>query len=267
MKFRRTGALAVAMLSFLTATASGAHALDKRTAESEVRGNGSSVAVAECRDNERVVSGGYRLDDGSSDTPTTSKAKGERAWTVTAQQTGFTAYALCSRRIRVTDVAETVGFRGTGSGRGTAASARCASDKRVIAGGFQFSEPIGNSPVFRSRPTDARTWSVLALSEADESKLKVLAYCVDDRGGISVRKDSAEIGANEVRTVEPKCRSSETRLSGGWTVNPRPDWNNDEGPDTFFSSAYPGAQETFVATAINFSSVAGTISGFAVCAD
>lgn len=256
-----------AMLSFLTATASGAQALEVRIAESEVQGNGFSVAVAECRDNERVVSGGYRLEDGTSDTPTTSKAKGERAWTVTAQKTGFTAYAVCSRRIRTTDVAETVGFRGTGSGRGTAAAAKCASGKRVIAGGFQFSEPVGNSPVFRSRPTDGRTWSVLALSEADESKLKVFAYCVDDRGGISIRRDSAQIAAGEIETVEPKCRSGETRLSGGWTVNPRPDWNNEEGPDTFFSSAYPGSQDSFLATAINFSAVAGRITGFAVCAD
>ncbi len=56
-------------------------------------------------------------------------------------------------------------------------------------------------------------------------------------------------------------------LSGGWTVSPRPDWDNEDGPDTFFSSAYPAAQQSFVATAINFSAVAGRISGFAICAD
>ena len=212
------------------------------------------------------MSGGYHLGDGSSDTPIVSTAKGERAWTVTAEEDNFTAYALCSKNIGVKEVAETVGFKSTNQGSGTAASAKCPSEKRVISGGFEFSTLVSNSPVFRSRPTDQRSWSVLALSEDSDSKLKVLAYCVPDRGGISTRKDSTQIGANQVRTVEPKCKSSETMLSGGWTVSPRPDWDNEDGPDTFFSSAYPAAQQSFVATAINFSAVAGRISGFAICA-
>jgi len=267
MTFREIGALVAATLSLLIATAPGAQALDRRSAESELKSNGFSVAVAECRDDQRVVSGGYSLDEGSSDTPIVSRAKGERAWTVTAQEDSFTAYALCSKNIGVKEVAKTVGFKNTDRGSGTAASAKCPREKRVISGGFKFSTLVSNSPVFRSRPTDKRSWSVLALSEESDSKLKVLAYCVPDRGGVSTRKDSTQVGPSEVGTVEPKCKSSETMLSGGWTVSPRPDWNNEDGPDTFFSSAYPAAQQSFVATAINFSDVAGRISGYAICAD
>ncbi len=78
MTFREIGALVTATLSLLIATAPGAQALDRRTAESELKGNGFAVAVAECRDDERVVSGGYHLGDGSSDTPIVSRAKGEQ---------------------------------------------------------------------------------------------------------------------------------------------------------------------------------------------
>ncbi len=95
---------------------------------------------------------------------------------MTAEEDNFTAYALCSKNIGVKEVAETVGFKSTNQGSGTAASAKCPSEKRVISGGFEFSTLVSNSPVFRSRPTDQRSWSVLALSEDSDSKLKVLAY-------------------------------------------------------------------------------------------
>lgn len=267
MTTREIGGFVTATLVLLFATAPGAQALERVTATSELQGNGFSTATAECDGTERVVSGGYQVTPGSSDTPVISKAKGERAWTVTAKEAGFTAYALCSKRINVQEVAKTVDFGSTSQGSGTPASARCPRGKRAIAGGFKFSTLVGNSPVFRSRPTDSRTWSVLALSEDEASKLKALAYCVPDRGGVSTRKDSTQVGTIESGSVEPKCRSGETLLSGGWTVSPRPDWQNESGPDTFFYSAYPAAQRRFVASAINFSDVAGKITGLAICAD
>jgi hypothetical protein len=257
--------LATVMVSVFITNVAGANALVKRTAESEVQPNGFSVALAECQADERVVSGGYRLPPGDSDTPITSRAKGNRAWTVVAQESGFTAFALCSKQIKPREVAETVGFKNPDNGRGTPATAKCGRDERVISGGFQFSEPIDNSPVFRSRPTDGRSWSVLALSELGDSDLKVLAYCVDDLSGVAVRKESVQVPSDEIKTVEAKCKSAETRLSGGWTVSPRPDWNNADGPDTFFSEAFPTAKEGFQTTAINFSAVAGRISSIAVC--
>src|SRR5687768_4718187 len=111
LALRGSTVLVALTVSLLIVTAPRAQALVKRTAESEVQtGQWFSVAVARCRADERVVSGGYRLDPDSGNSPATSRAKGKRAWTVTAFENDFIAYALCTRRYKPAKVAETVAF-------------------------------------------------------------------------------------------------------------------------------------------------------------
>lgn len=252
-------------VSLLIVTAPRAQALVKRTAESEVQtGQWFSVAVVRCRADERVVSGGYRLDPDSGNSPAASRAKGRRAWTVTAFESDFIAYALCTHRYKPAKVAETVAFGD--SSHATAVTATCERGERAISGGFQFSELALRGPVYSSRPTGKQGWSIVAYSDNADLDLKGWAYCVPDQGGITIRRASRRVPPVASRTVVAKCRSNEARLSGGWTVRPRPDPINTAGPNPYFSEAYPRAQRAFLVTATNYSNMAGRISAITVCA-
>ncbi len=266
---RRGMAVAIASLSLLISTAPSAHALAKRSAESQPQ-NALEVATANCRAGERVVSGGYRLDDPrQSDTPTTSRAAGKRGWLVKTPGEEFTAYALCSKQLKLTRAAAVVRVDSTDN-RGKQATAKCARGSRAVSGGFQFSKTIGNSPIYRSKPAGKRGWQVLGVADvfpANALRLKVIAYCLEDAGQLVRRTDTepAPDSADTYTTVAT-CRAGEELLSGGWTQTPRPDFDNALGPDIFFGLAHPRSRNKFAAGGPNFSAVAGQVGAIAICA-
>ncbi len=54
-------------------------------------------------------------------------------------------------------------------------------------------------------------------------------------------------------------------MAGGYTTTPTPDYDNDTGPDIFYSASYQFAAGSWIVSGHNFSNVAGKITAFAYC--
>jgi hypothetical protein len=95
--------------------------------------------------------------------------------------------------------------------------------------------------------------------------LEAFAYC--ERGVvIKVRSStSAPIPDGGDSSATARCHKGETLLSGGYTTKPKPDWFNTFGPDFFYNASYRSGKHSWIASAHNYSNVAGTITAFAYC--
>jgi hypothetical protein len=253
----RPAALAVSVLAACVPAAP-ADALVKRSDGGEEIGGGQWQAVAQCRQGERVVSGGYATATGSSITE--SRAKGKREWVVESNN-DLRAFALCSRRLEVSRKSNLSAM--TDDTSGTVAKARCARGARAVSGGFRFSGAVGDSPVFRSRPVGRRGWSVRAFDSALD--ITAYAYCLRDAPELRIRSGTLEIAAGATESAQVACRRGEELLGGGWSVSPKPDWNNNAGPDTFYHRATRFGARTWKVSATNFGQP-GRIQPIAICA-
>src|SRR5581483_3989501 len=152
-------------------------------------------------------------------------------------------------------------------GANVTATAACGSGQKLVSGGYMFlSMPItqGNSPVFRDFGS-AGKWTVMAAFDNTPAKLAGIAYCAR---GVSIKvrsSQSASIHPNHSGSATVGCKPGETLLAGGYTTTPKPDWENMNGPDLFYSTSYRSSTRSWTSRAHNFSNESGKITVFAYC--
>jgi hypothetical protein len=222
-------------------------------------------ATAECKDGERLVSGGFSLPDEGQVTISRAKRQG---WTATADgDPPLTVFAYCTtgRGISRHSNGETVpGPAGTQQ----TVAAHCDADETLVSGGYETvdADPGTHDLVaFKSRLTGNRTWKVTVFNDSDTaSKLRVFAYCRRDVN-VKVRSEIDPIGANQSGSASARCHRGEALLSGGYITTPKADYQNTTGPDLFYTGSYRSGRRAWTAAAHNYSDVAGKITTFVYC--
>jgi len=260
---RLGGALAAAALTLLLTTTS-ASGLSTVTAAGADRGDGVWVGKAQCPAGKRVISGGYSL-PGGGQIAKVNKRQGKRAWLVKSPSSDLTVYAYCSGKLRPTIASRTSGFTPSPDVRAKP-TAKCPRGKVAVAGGWQYDDAINsNEPVFRSRGTGGRAWSVHAFTDEDSETIKAFAYCLR-KGAVKTRsKTSSELEEDNPGGVTVRCPKSQQLLGGGFATKPKSDFFNNTGPDFFYRQSRRVGPRGWRATAFNYGGVAGTITVFALC--
>jgi hypothetical protein len=119
--------------------------------------------------------------------------------------------------------------------------------------------------VFKSNRKGTDRWVVTAVHDDPDgqSKIKAFAYCARVQSRSRSRSVDIEDNADEDRTAA--CKPGEELLGGGYTTRPRPDWDNNDGPDNFYFASYRDGVRQWLAGAHNHSSVGGEIVTTAIC--
>jgi len=151
----------------------------------------------------------------------------------------------------------------------TTLTAKCPKGSVVVAGGWQMSPMKTNSPVYTSAPKGKRKWTVVAiLDTVDPWKLKTYAYCLDlelDRD-LNVATQAVAAPADDSVDIVATAECDGGRvIGGGFATTPEPDFNNSAGPDTFFFRAKNDSKRKYTVGAVNYASVVGTVTAYAVC--
>jgi hypothetical protein len=253
---RRVGTAAIAAAAFALAFTGQADALTKHSAPAEEIIDGVFQAVVECPSGQRAISGGY-TDPSGNPSVAENRRGGARTWVVTASA-DFVARAYCSDDLRVSRELDTTEMGPDGSG--TVSKAQCPSGSKAVSGGWTFSEPVFDTPIFRSQPK-GRSWSVRGFDELG-ADITAFAYCLKNPPDLAIRKGSKRISGRATATAS--CRRGEEFLGGGWSTSPTPDWFNEDGPDTFFQEVSRVGRRTWSANAENFGTN-GKIKAIAVC--
>jgi hypothetical protein len=209
-----------------------------------------------------VISGGFDAVEGNP--APVSRALGNRAWLVRTFDSSFTGYAYCSKTMRASHAHNSVDVTDTVN---TSVDATCPSGTRVVSGGYRMANPGGqsNSPIYSTFASGQRKWSILALLSDVPNSLKAFAYCAD-APPVTIRTATGAAPSNDSGTATVSCKSGEELLSGGYETTPTPDWHNTDGPDTFIHSSSRSGVRAWTVSAFNYSSVAGQLVAYAICA-
>lgn len=245
------------------------------------QGDGSYAGTATCPAGRRVVSGGFA--DADAPSVAVNRASGKHAWTVRAFDTNqISVVAYCSKYLKVTKETATGEMDEVNDQQG-GATASCPSGSRVTSGGWEYTNPIANSPVYTSRPVGARDWTLYAASNDAGNSITAYAYCVTGkktrvRAGSKqstsvARSRSGRTSAGQSRgfatspspTATSICKPGETLFGGGFETTPTPDFFNTNGPDTFFGKSARFKKRGWKAYATDYSSMNGKLQAFAVC--
>ena len=259
MRGRRLIPACLGALALLAAFASPALAL-KTYEEELVDGPGSFMkGKAKCDEGERVVSGGFS--GGQGDFAMVNKAVKGKAWLVKGKfVSGGTVSANCSSRLEVKAESKTRPFEGE---RGKA-TAFCDNGRVAVAGGWQYSELLDNSPVFKSRPSFDR-WQVAGFlgDEEEDVTLTSYVYCLGDAREVHQSTGAMAPTSNVISVAA--CPSGDELIGGGFETLPDPDFGNTTGPDPFVFASSRTARSKWTAEARNYSAVGGSLETFAVC--
>ena len=96
------------------------------------------------------------------------------------------------------------------------------------------------------------------------AKLAAFAYC---QRGVTIKTRSSTsdpIAPDSDGSATASCHKGETLLSGGYTTTPKPDWENNTGPDIFYAASYRSGARSWTARGTNFGQ-SGEITAFAYC--
>ena len=258
--------MAIGALLGLLIAAAPASALTTRSATTSTPlPSGQLAATASCHKGEKVVSGGFT--DSNNGSAVVSRAAGDDGWTVRTypgDSGTLTVYAYCSNRKGISAAKNST--TATHSGPNVVVTAKCGQNESVVSGGYELKPRESNSPVFKSRRGDVRSWSVMAVFDTVPADLEVFAYC-QRHADVTVRSATgASIGDEEVGSATAHCHRGEQLLSGGYSIRPTPDWNNATGPDPFFYQSAKVGKRGWMASAHNYSAVSGKIVAYAYCA-
>lgn len=223
-------------------------------------------ATAECKDGERVVSGGFSLPDEGQ--VTIARAKRQR-WTATADgDPPLTVFAYCTGGRGVSQHSDSETVPGPAGTKKTVA-AHCDANESLVSGGY---ETVGADPgihdlvAFKSRRAGDRTWKVTVFNDADTaSRLKVFAYCKREVDVKERSKQSDQIHSDQSGSATARCHRGEALISGGYITTPKSDYENTTGPDLFYTGSYRSGRRAWTAAAHNYSDVAGRITTFVYC--
>jgi hypothetical protein len=275
--WRRIGLLAAcACAAALAAPGVATAALSTHSAsDSKLDSNGQLVATAKCGANEHVVSGGFNTPNASqAGGEVVSRAVGDNRWTVhlyAAKAEKLTTYAYCAPngKLSLSERHKQVAAQTGTPTYNTVATARCGSRATAVSGGFALSRPASqsDSTTFRDYASGTNKWTVMsAFSEPTGATLTSFAHCAK---GVVVKVHSAtsdSIPSLGHASATATCPKGQTLLSGGFTTEPTPDYNNLTGPDMYFSRSYRSGLRSWTVTATNYANVtAGTITAFAYC--
>ena len=263
----RAGVTVAAAITLLLLTAANASALTTVTVKGADIGDGVFAGTATCPPGTTVVSGGFDVEE-QGYTPV-NKAQGERKWVVQALETSFlTVSANCSKRLDPSVRSAAKRFGKDNEGVNTTVRAHCQRGE-VVAGGWRY-EPAGqaanNSPVFKSNRKGSERWAVTAVLDSPDadSRIRAFAYCL--RGlDLKARSRIADVGSNDDGSTAAHCRAGEELLGGGFKTRPRPDWENESGPDNFYFQSQRFGPRAWFAGAYNHSSVDGEVVTTAIC--
>lgn len=232
---------------------------------------GFQEATAVCPAGQKVLAGGFTGVNG--DYAIYNRAVKKRtAWRVKGVfSEGSTAYAYCSKTLSVTAKANTVNVPADTESlfQESTSTAKCPKGSVVVAGGWQLRPRETNSPVYTSAPVGKKKWTVVAIVDTvDPWKLKTFAYCLDlelDRDlNVATQAVPAPTDSSVDIVATAQCTGGRV-IGGGFATTPEPDFNNDAGPDTFFFRSKNDSKKTYTVGATNYSSVAGTVTAYAVC--
>ena len=232
---------------------------------------GFQEATAVCPEGQKVVAGGFTGLNG--DYAIYNRAVKKRtAWRVKGIfSEGSTAYAYCSKTLSVTAKANTLNVPADTEElyQESTSTAKCPKGSVVVAGGWQLRPRETNSPVYTSAPVGKKKWTVVAIVDTvDPWKLKTFAYCLDlelDRD-LNVATQAVVSPADDALDAVATAQCDGGRvIGGGFATTPEPDFNNNAGPDTFFFRSKNDSKKTYTVGATNYSSVAGTVTAYAVC--
>lgn len=232
--------------------------------------HGALKATAKCGAGEHVVSGGYKTSDASrSGSAVVSRAVNSNRWTVqffplSMTSERLTTYAYCaSGGGAIATHQNTVPTATTPTN--TDVTAACGSNQAVVSGGYALmpSRSGYNSPIYSAYALSATQWRVTGAFPAP-STLTAFAYC--QRGVVvKVRSRTRTNLSLGTGSATAKCHKGETLLSGGYKTTPQPDYNNNAGPDSFYSASYRSGTRSWTASAANYSFASGQITAFAYC--
>jgi hypothetical protein len=254
----------------LLAVPGSASALKTRSVTTTTIEDGLLTAQANCKQGERVVSGGFSSQEEA--WATESRAIKKRGWTVSLfpgvppPQASLTVDAYCAKKGRFSKRKRTEDAPPTPDDP-VLSTAKCDPGKRAISGGYTLESTTDgdNSPVFISRRARKRAWTVSAFIDDPPGTLTTFAYCRQS-GKVKVRsKQSEPIQDSEQGSATAKCHRGETLLSGGYTTTPESDFNNTTGPDFFYYVSSRSGPRSWTAAAHNYSAVAGQITTYAYC--
>ncbi len=234
-----------------------------------VGGNGLIKATAKCLPGERVVSGGYAAPDEVY--AYVNKAKGKSAWTAALEPEepgdSATVFAYCSPKLKVDTHSKAVKVKG-GSGERGNATARCPNGRTAAAGGHEIVKPKDNlheGVAFASFRKGSSKWAVSAFNENDSKfKLKSIAYCLGGKA-VAVSKGTGNVSANSSGSANATCDAGKDLLGGGYKTSPKPDFDNQVGPDLFYDASFLSGPATWTADSHNYSTVQGIVTAFAYC--
>jgi hypothetical protein len=264
-------AVTVACMGTALAVPTGAMALTTHSATTSTRkSSGLYGATAKCGANQHVVSGGFKTSTGGETAAVLSHAFHGNSWTVhlaSRDTNTLTTYAYCGGKGGISAHKKEMTAKRAKFGN-TTVMARCASGEALVSGGYAFLSPQssqGNSPTYRDYAASAGAWKVTSAFENIPAKLAAFAYC---QRGVNVKvrsSSSAPIPTGGDGSTTASCHTGETLLAGGYTTTPKPDWENNVGPDLFYNASYRSGARSWTASAHNFSDVSGTITAFAYC--
>jgi hypothetical protein len=266
--WRWTAVTAACGVTALAAPA-GAMALTTHSATDDTQNaNGQLVATAKCGAGEHVVSGGYKGSDSGG--AVVSRAIHGDSWTVhlyPGLTDTLTTYAYCARSGRIATHANQA--TGVAPPPSTTVNASCASGETLVSGGYAFlatpPSTQDGAATYKDYAASAHNWKVTVAFEDVPADIKAFAYCQRDVD-VKVRsKTSDPIPDEGVGSVKASCHEGETLLAGGYTTTPKPDWDNNAGPDLFYFASHRSGSRSWTASAHNYSSVAGSITAFAYC--
>lgn len=244
-----------------------AHSASTSTPDS----NGELTAVATCGNNQQPISGGFRS---AQPLALVASYKGGLSWSTSGYGDGkLTTFAYCAPdggQVAITAAAST-GYLAAQPPANTTAIATCPSGYKRFSGGFEFLNgppSEANSSTYRDYSPSATSWTVMSVfsSAQDSARLGAVVYCGQGLTVNARASASTHIAAGGGASATASCQTGETLLSGGFTTTPTPDWNNQSGPDTYFTASYRSAARSWTVTAHNYSAVAGAIKAFAYCA-
>jgi hypothetical protein len=228
-------------------------------------GDGFVEGTATCPAGQHVIAGGFSGSN-TSDNAVVNMASSDSAWYVKGEFDAAVAkvFAYCSTNLDVTPVVGTTTVTAQTSGTNTSATARCPRGSRAVSGGWQFSTPVENSPVYTSAPSARKAWVVTAVNgNGGDWTLTSIAYCMT---GVDATTSSQEvpIAAGSDATATATCATGRL-IGGGFRTAPTPDWNNTDGPDTFHLRSSRASRTSWTIAGHNYSSAAGTMTAYARC--
>lgn len=234
--------------------------------------SGQLAATARCGAREHVVSGGFKA---TTTVPpgalVASHAVGRTGWTVSMYPyfpERLTAYAYCARNGQLGVSKRRAMATAAQAPTTTTATASCPSDEVILSGGFAFQHASlseFNSSTYQDYSPDIRHWTVTSAFATVPARLATFAYC--GRGlRVVARSSTVPSPSHTKASATASCLTGETLLSGGFTTDPTPDWNNTTGPDTYFAASYRSAVRSWTVADDNYSDAPGTLTAFAYCA-